>query len=289
MSTRHGPWGHPAREGHDGAGAGAGPESETEKLPAVAEQARRPVPWGWIATGVVGLALAGNGIVAAGLPGARSIPAALPRGPAPVAVTASLVPQGVEPGIALAPSSPATDVAPSPTPTPTPAAPTRTRRPERAVLPRATPTRTSTRTSTSTQTPTSGRASGPASGFTPRHSTTVTPIPSAHAACAVTYRVQSEWNRGYVAQLRITNTGTRPLHGWTLTFSLPRGQGQVITNGWGAQFNQSRDRVGAAAASYNTDLAVNATATAGFQAAFSGGGAGQASGFTLNGATCSVS
>ena len=217
---------------------------------------RRPIPWGWIAAGGIGLLLAVNGILASGLSRSHHDTRA---GGAPAVVTATV--RG-----ATATATPSAIPTPTPTGTPT-VDPTGVRRPERVVLPRVTPTPTATATATATATP--------------------TPSPAAAAACTVTYLPGgSAWNGGYVAQLSVTNAATRPLHGWTLTFTLPRGQ--WLVSGWGGQFSQSGATVSAAAPGYATDLAVNASAAFGYQAAVAPGAEGAPSGFALDGAACTL-
>lgn len=54
--------------------------------------------------------------------------------------------------------------------------------------------------------------------------TTKTPATS---SCAVTYRETTNWGNGFVADLEIANTGTRPLAGWTLTYTWPTTAGFV--------------------------------------------------------------
>ncbi|MFF4713502.1 PHB depolymerase family esterase [Streptomyces eurythermus] len=110
------------------------------------------------------------------------------------------------------------------------------------------------------------------------------PTPPA-GPCKVTYST-STWNSGLTAAITVTNTGTEPVDGWALTFTLPAGQ--AITSGWNAQFSPSSGTVTARNAAYNASLAPGASTTLGFQATHTGDTSAPAS-FSLNGATCATS
>ncbi|MFF5437710.1 PHB depolymerase family esterase [Streptomyces achromogenes] len=110
------------------------------------------------------------------------------------------------------------------------------------------------------------------------------PAPSA-GACKVTYST-STWNSGLTAAITVTNTGTEPVDGWALTFTLPAGQ--TVTSGWNAQFSPSSGTVTARNAAYNASLAPGASTTLGFQATHTGDTSSPAS-FTLNGSACTTS
>src|SRR5215212_3997596 len=67
--------------------------------------------------------------------------------------------------------------------------------------------------------------------------------------CKVAYSVPSDWYSGFTGAVSITNTGTTPIDGWTLTFSFPGNQ--KISNGWGATWTQTS----ATAMSWNRTIA----------------------------------
>lgn len=69
--------------------------------------------------------------------------------------------------------------------------------------------------------------------------TTKTPAAS---SCAVTYRETTNWGNGFVAELEIANTGTRPAAGWTLTYSWPT-TWQQVGSGWNATWSQTGTQV----------------------------------------------
>ncbi|NBH06002.1 PHB depolymerase family esterase [Amycolatopsis sp. SID8362] len=103
-------------------------------------------------------------------------------------------------------------------------------------------------------------------------------------SCAVAATV-SAWNTGLTENITITNTGSAPIDGWSLAFTLPAGQ--RITSGWGATYAPASGQVTARNAAYNPVLAPNASTTIGFQATHTGDPAAPTA-FALNGAACSV-
>ncbi|MEU7384830.1 MULTISPECIES: PHB depolymerase family esterase [unclassified Streptomyces] len=137
--------------------------------------------------------------------------------------------------------------------------------------------------------PTSGMAARAISFFGLDSTTTPPPTdppttPPA-GACRVAYTT-SAWNTGLTASITVTNTGTAPIDGWALAFTLPAGQ--TITSGWNATFSPASGAVTARNVSYNSALAPGASTTLGFQANHTGNTGSPAS-FTLNGAACQVS
>ncbi|WP_309114214.1 cellulose binding domain-containing protein [Saccharothrix sp.] len=111
--------------------------------------------------------------------------------------------------------------------------------------------------------------------------TTTTPPPS---SCRVTDTVNA-WNTGLTSEITITNTGTAPVAGWSLAFTLPAGQ--TITSGWNADYTPKSGAVTARNLSYNADIAPGASVSIGFQATHTGN-SGEPAAFTLNGAACTI-
>jgi endo-1,4-beta-xylanase len=101
-------------------------------------------------------------------------------------------------------------------------------------------------------------------------------------ACRVTNSV-SAWNTGLTDNLTITNTGSTPINGWSLKFTLAAGQ--TITSGWSATYAPTSGQVTATNAGYNAAIPAGGSTTIGFQANHTGNTA-VPSGFTLNGAAC---
>jgi glucuronoarabinoxylan endo-1,4-beta-xylanase len=95
----------------------------------------------------------------------------------------------------------------------------------------------------------------------------------------------STWNNGFTAAISITNTGTAPIDGWTLSFSLP--SGQAVTSGWNATYAPATGQVSARNVSHNGTLAPGATVDIGFQGTHTGNTA-EPTAFTLNGVACTV-
>jgi poly(hydroxyalkanoate) depolymerase family esterase len=104
-------------------------------------------------------------------------------------------------------------------------------------------------------------------------------------SCAVKVSMNT-WNNGLTENLTIVNTGTTPVNGWSLAFTLP--SGQTITSGWNATYAPSSGQVTAVNAAYDAAIAPNGSVDIGFQATHNGNTAKPTS-FTLNGASCSIS
>ncbi|MFE9428799.1 cellulose binding domain-containing protein [Kitasatospora sp. NPDC006697] len=113
--------------------------------------------------------------------------------------------------------------------------------------------------------------------------TVTTAAATGGGSCKVGYSV-NDWGSGFTASLVLTNTGSTPVNGWTLSFGWAGNQ--QLTNGWNAAWTQSGGTVTATSLSYNGSLAPGQSTTLGFNASYSG--ANQApSAFTLNGTPCS--
>lgn len=93
------------------------------------------------------------------------------------------------------------------------------------------------------------------------------------------------WNTGLTENLTVTNTGTAPINGWSLVFTLP--SGQTITSGWNATYAPSSGQVTARDVGHNATIAPNASTSIGFQATHTGN-SGKPGSFTLNGTPCTV-
>ncbi|UCM87890.1 extracellular catalytic domain type 1 short-chain-length polyhydroxyalkanoate depolymerase [Streptomyces marincola] len=104
------------------------------------------------------------------------------------------------------------------------------------------------------------------------------------AACRVTATTNA-WNTGLTTSLTVTNTGTAPVSGWSLRFTLPAGQ--TITSGWNAAYAPASGTVTATAAAHNATIAPGASVAIGFQATHTGGTAPPTA-FALNGSACAT-
>ncbi|MEE1943184.1 cellulose binding domain-containing protein [Streptomyces sp. TRM 70361] len=102
------------------------------------------------------------------------------------------------------------------------------------------------------------------------------------STCEVSASVNA-WNNGLTANLTITNTGTAPVDGWSLAFTLPGGQ--TIVSGWNADYSPASGRVTARSTSHNATIAPGASVRIGFQATHTGDTAAPAS-YALDGTAC---
>ncbi|WP_432994768.1 glycoside hydrolase family 11 protein [Dactylosporangium sp. CA-233914] len=129
---------------------------------------------------------------------------------------------------------------------------------------------------------------GPGGGGTssPQPSPTGPSTPSnpggGSGSCQVTNAV-NPWNTGLTDNITITNTGSTPINGWALRFTLA--SGQAITSGWNATYSPASGQVTASNVSYNAAIPPGGSTTIGFQATHTGNTAAP-SGFTLNGTAC---
>ncbi|MFB7654283.1 MULTISPECIES: cellulose binding domain-containing protein [unclassified Streptomyces] len=104
------------------------------------------------------------------------------------------------------------------------------------------------------------------------------------AACEVSYGT-NVWQNGFTADVTVTNTGTAPVDGWRLAFTLP--SGQRITNAWNASVAPSAGAVTATGVAHNARIAPGASLSFGFQGAH-GGTFAEPDGFRLNDAACTT-
>lgn len=120
----------------------------------------------------------------------------------------------------------------------------------------------------------------PPPSTSPPTSSSVSPL-----ACRVTYEGLAEWKSGFVAGLTITNTGTAPVNGWTLTFIF--GGDQHVASSWSATFRQSGPTVTMKHAVWNGALAPGRSALIGMQGTWTASNA-PPSAFALNGVACAA-
>lgn len=122
-------------------------------------------------------------------------------------------------------------------------------------------------------------------GPVPTPTPTPTPTPgNPGGACQVSY-TKNEWPGGFTADIKITNTGSSAINGWTLNFTFPGDQ--RVTSAWNATVNQSGSAVTATNMSYNGTIPPGGNASFGFQGTWTGSN-GNPTGFSLNGTACTV-
>ncbi|WP_205324668.1 cellulase family glycosylhydrolase [Glycomyces sp. YM15] len=110
-------------------------------------------------------------------------------------------------------------------------------------------------------------------------------IVSANASpqgCLVDYKVTSEWNGGFIADVKVTNLGD-PVDGWELKWAFP--SGQQVTHGWAADIASSGADVTAKSLSYNAKVKTDKQVSFGFAGSWSGANEAPTS-FKLNGVLC---
>lgn len=108
--------------------------------------------------------------------------------------------------------------------------------------------------------------------------------PGGSTACKVAYAT-NVWQGGFTADVTITNTGSSPVSGWQLAFTLP--SGQRITNAWNANLSSSSGAVTASNMSHNAQIAAGGQVSFGFQGTTDGAFA-KPSGYNLNGTACTA-
>jgi endo-1,4-beta-xylanase len=104
--------------------------------------------------------------------------------------------------------------------------------------------------------------------------------PNPTGPCSAVATVQTQWGEGYVIEpVRVTNTGTSTINGWTVTFTLPSGH-TMPNGGWNGVFTVSGQTVTVRNASYNGTLQPNGSTTFGFQVRRPNGNTSLPSGYT---------
>ncbi|MCP2360308.1 beta-glucosidase [Nonomuraea thailandensis] len=113
----------------------------------------------------------------------------------------------------------------------------------------------------------------------PRSGTvTLTTTGGTGGGCTAAPSTQSQWSTGYVIQVTVTNTGTAPRNGWTVTFTLPAGH--AISGGWNGTFTTSGRTVTVRDVGHNGSLGPGASTSFGFQGTRPNGDTSLPSGYT---------
>lgn len=108
--------------------------------------------------------------------------------------------------------------------------------------------------------------------------------PRVTAPCHVEYNITQQWAVGFVAQMTITNLSEVPIAGWTVTFSLHRGQ--HVGGGWNGEWAQHGSRVTVRNVGFNDDVPPGGAVTLGFIGVLNHGHAAPPTQFALNGDAC---
>jgi glucose/arabinose dehydrogenase len=102
--------------------------------------------------------------------------------------------------------------------------------------------------------------------------------------CRVDRTVRS-WGTGTTVDLTVTNTGSTPVNGWSLEFTLA--PGQTVTSDWNTDLTQLSNTVTATNAAHNATIAPGASVTLGYLASHTGDASAPPR-FMLNGDACAV-
>ncbi|WKU07864.1 cellulose binding domain-containing protein [Micromonospora sp. HUAS LYJ1] len=105
---------------------------------------------------------------------------------------------------------------------------------------------------------------------------------AAATGCRVDYRVTSEWQGGFGADVTITNLGD-PVTGWTLTWAFA--SGQRVSQAWNATVTQDGTAVSAKDVGYNGTVGTGAGVSFGFNGAWTTANPVPTT-FALNGVSC---
>ncbi|MFB6720269.1 lytic polysaccharide monooxygenase [Kribbella sp. NPDC056345] len=96
------------------------------------------------------------------------------------------------------------------------------------------------------------------------------PPPPPPTSCSVTYSTPSQWNNGFTASVKVTNTGQNPVGGWTVRWTWPNGQ-RVVGEGWDATVvNNGATGAIASNASWNSVIRPGESVTFGFNGSHTG-------------------
>jgi Cellulose binding domain/Cellulase (glycosyl hydrolase family 5)/Ricin-type beta-trefoil lectin domain-like len=147
--------------------------------------------------------------------------------------------------------------------------------------PPITPTTPTTTTAPPTTTPaTTSPTTGPTTTTTAPTTTTSGPA----VGCQVSF-TPNAWSSGFTVDVKVTNTSSQAIDGWTVGFTLP--SGQAVTSAWNATLTGSTGAVKATNLAYNASLPAGGSAQFGFQGTLSGT-YGPPTAATLNGTSCTV-
>ncbi|RHA37780.1 glycoside hydrolase family 6 protein [Cellulomonas rhizosphaerae] len=121
-------------------------------------------------------------------------------------------------------------------------------------------------------------------GLTAVTASTATPAMAA-PGCKVDYKITSQWQGGFGADVTVTNLGD-PISSWNVGWTLA--SGQSISQLWNGALTTSGSSVKVASLAWNGSLATNAKANFGFNGAWTTANPVPSS-FTVNGTTCTGS
>src|SRR5579863_9649832 len=97
------------------------------------------------------------------------------------------------------------------------------------------------------------------------HGKTVKP---AVTSCSASYSVSSDWGTGFTAAITVTNNGTTPITGWTVTYSYTGNQ--KLSQGWSGNWSQSGETITVTNMSWNGNLSPGASTQIGANFSYTG-------------------
>lgn len=103
--------------------------------------------------------------------------------------------------------------------------------------------------------------------------------------CEVTYTVIAQWKDGFGAELRVRNSGSRPVDKWSLSWEFTGGQ--RVVQSWNGTYTQKGATVTVRPASRRSRIPAGARTELGFGATLTGANP-RPTAFTLNGVSCTV-
>jgi endo-1,4-beta-xylanase len=127
--------------------------------------------------------------------------------------------------------------------------------------------------------PSASPSASPSSSPSPRPSTGPT-------TCSITYTILNQWQGGFQGEVRVSNTSSTAINGWTVRWTYANGQ--QITQIWNASLVQSGSNEAASNVSYNAVIAANGSTTFGFLGSWNGTNA-RPTAMSLNNTACTVS
>jgi len=141
----------------------------------------------------------------------------------------------------------------------------------RAELIKRNGSQTSTTTSQTSIVPTSAtQTSSPSTSPSPSVQPSVVPTTSSTSSgnVSATYTIASNWGAGAVINVKITNSGSSAINGWTVSWTYSGDQ--KITNLWNASYTQSGQNVTVTNAAHNGNISAKGSADFGFTITYSG-------------------
>ncbi len=95
----------------------------------------------------------------------------------------------------------------------------------------------------------------------PTSAPTVAPTAPPTTGCTAVYKVDNSWSGGFQATVTVTNRGSSPTTGWTVSWTLPKGQ--AVSQAWNGTLTASGSRVTVKNTAWNGAIAAGASTSFG--------------------------